>query len=424
MLNSATPYSRPLDNGLILKSIADAQDAERIVAFNGHIFGDGVAAMTRSLIFHHPASKPEYWLFIEDETTGQVVSSLALIPWQWRYEDITLKAGEMAIVGTLEAYRNRGLIRAQVAHFQELLRDDEFDLSQIQGIPYFYRQFGYEYALPLEPQWQIELRNIPDQSEEAKGLYHFRRATLEDVPTLMRLYDEANAPLQISTVRNEAVWHFMLSHTADSELDGEIWLMLDAGDAIVGYWRIALDGFGTGLIVSETSRLKAEQSQWLLGWLNTTAIERDKPYVRFNLPVTNDLLTLAQCFGAYDTHTYAWQIHLVDPTKLLRKLGPVLERRIASSIFSGMSRTFVINLYQKAIEVCFEHGKLSSVQSIRFSGWGDIRIPPLLLAPLLLGYRSREELSHVYPDLGASGEYRHLVDVMFPRLEAFIYTNY
>jgi hypothetical protein len=207
-------------------------------------------------------------------------------------------------------------------------------------------------------------------------------------------------------------------------MEGETWLMLDADGQPAAYWRIALHGFGEGLIVSETSRLHNESAETLLSWLKATAMERNKPYTRFNLPVTNDLLRAARCRGAHDSGTYAWQIHIPDVTRLLRKLSPVLERRIAASAFAGLSRKVLLNLYREAFELHFEGGKLVSVNAIGFSNEGEIRLPPNLLAPLILGYRSREELRQMYPDVGVWGQSQQLVDVIFPKLDSFIYTNY
>jgi Acetyltransferase (GNAT) domain len=421
LLTSTTLYSRALPNGLVLKSIRDLADVERLAAFNGQIHGEEVIEMTRSLILHHPMTRPEHWLYIEDESNSQIVSSLALIPWEWRYEDVTLKAGEMGIVGTLESYRNRGLVRELIVRFKELLRDEAFDLSHIQGIPYFYRQFGYEYALPLETGWHIELRNIPDTPSEN---LNFRLATPNDITSLILLYNEANANLNISTVRTEAVWRYIFGHTAGTYFEGEVWLILNTEDQIIGYWRINHHGFGTGLIVSETSRLSITAAENLLHWLKAAAIERNKPYIRFNLPVTNDLLRTARGWGASDSGTYAWQIHLVDVAHLLRKLTPVLERRIAASLFAGLTEKIVINLYREAFELDFDGGKLRTVNEIGFQDGGAIRSPPMQFTPLLLGYRSREELTHMYPDVSVGGQARHLVDVLFPRLESFIFSNY
>jgi hypothetical protein len=408
----------------VLKSLCDGQDAERLAAFNGQIFGPMVTEMTRSLVYHHPATRPEHWLFVEDEASRQIVSSLCLIPWQWRYEDVTLRAGEVGIVSTLDSYRNRGLIRAQMARHKELLHEGHFDLSHIQGIPYFYRQFDYEYAMPLEPGWNIGLHAIPEVANESRSRYTFRPATVDDVPVLMRLYDAAATCLNVSNVRSAEVWRFLFEHSAGTDTEAETWLMFGTDGQPAGYWRIALHGFGQGLIVSETSRVNADAAQAVLAWQKATAIERNKPYIRFNLPVTNDLLRVARGWGAQDTNTYAWQIHLVDVARLLCKLGPVLERRIAASPFAGLSQVILINLYRETFELHFERGRLLGVNSIGFADKGEIRIPPLLFAPLVLGYRSREELRQNYPDINIWGQAQCLVDVMFPKLEPFILTNY
>ena len=105
MLHPTTPYRRTLGDGLVLKSVADGRAALRVAEFDGLIHGSGVTDMARELILNHPHTRPEHWLYVQDESTSQIVSSLCLIPWTWRYEDVELQAGEVGIVGTLEAYR-------------------------------------------------------------------------------------------------------------------------------------------------------------------------------------------------------------------------------------------------------------------------------------------------------------------------------
>ncbi len=423
MLTSTTPYNRSLGDGLFLKSVCDHSDVERIAFFNTQVFGPHEAEFGSALILHHPATRPEHWLYVEDEASKQIVSSLCLIPWTWRYEDVTLKSGEVGIVGTLESHRNKGLVRALMARHRELLREGEFDLSHIQGIPYFYRQFGYEYAMPLDVHWNVELRSLPDKLAGSFA-YNFRLATVQDIPVLMRFYDEATKSLNISTLRDESVWQYLLGHSLSTVVGAETWLILDAAQQAVGYFRIPFQGFGEGLIVGETSHLSSELATALLIHLKGVTQERGKPYIRLALPDHHDLVRVAAGFNTHDEGHYPWQIHLVDVARLLRKLTPVLERRIAASVFAGLMRTICLNLYREAFELCFEKGRLQTVKSIGFSDTWGIKIPPLLLAPLLLGYRSREELQHMYPDVSINGEFQHLVDVLFPKLESFIYTTY
>jgi predicted acetyltransferase len=422
VLTSTIPYNHPMSNQLIMKSICDQSDVDRLAVFNSEIFGQRVATFAPSLILHHPATRPEHWLYVEDETTKQIVASLALIPWEWRYEEVVLKSGEVGLVGTLETHRNRGLIRALMTRHHELLQVGEFDLSHIQGIPYFYRQFGYEYAMPLDVHLNLELHCLPNEITET--LYHFRLATKEDVSILSQLYEQAALGLSISAVRDESFWHYLLDHSLLTDLGAETWLVLDANQQPIAYFRLPFHGFGSGLIINETSRLDRATAEAVLVHLRGVAQQQDKTHIRLNLPNTNDLVRVARGFNAHDDGCYLWQTHLVDVARLLRKLAPVLERRIATSVFAGLTSIVCLNLYREAFELRFENGKLRSVQSIGFTNKGEIKLPPLLLAPLLLGYQSREELSRMYPDINIYPQFQHLVDVMFPKLEGFIFTIY
>jgi GNAT superfamily N-acetyltransferase len=418
------PYRKELSDGSILKSVADERDVERLAAFNGAIHGEGVTAMTRALILDHPHTRPEHWLFVEDGDTGQVISSLCLIPWTWRYEDVVLKTGEMGIVGTLETYRRRGLIRALIGRFDELLREGDYDLSHVQGIPYFYRQFGYEYAIPLEGGWRVEPHLIPAASPDEPPRHTFRQATLDDLPALVRLYDEAAKALSISAVRDEASWRYLVDSSRRTEMSAETWLMLDEAGRPAGYFRVPERGFGEGLIVNEVSRLSSDAALAVLRQLEVLAAGRGKPYIRLNVSASSTLVQTARHWGAHDLGTYAWQIRLMGVGRLLGKLAPLLERRLAASPFAGLTQRVCFNLYREAFELCFEGGKLTAVASLDFTDRPGIRIPPPLVAPLLLGYRSREELIHAHHDVSVWSEWQHLLDVLFPKVASFIYPIY
>ncbi|HET91502.1 MAG TPA: hypothetical protein ENN99_12320 [Chloroflexi bacterium] len=95
-------YRHPLDQDLILRTAANEEDVERVAEFNGAIHGGSVAALTRGLFLHHPAPRGQDLVFVEDEASGRVVSSLCLIPWTLEWGDVLMPAGEMGIVGTQE----------------------------------------------------------------------------------------------------------------------------------------------------------------------------------------------------------------------------------------------------------------------------------------------------------------------------------
>ena len=422
MFASTVPTIQPLSDHLTLRSISAHAEIERLAAFNRAVHDEqNIDTLTRYLILHHPNAHPDYWLYVEDSATGEIVSSLCLIPWTWRYEEVELRAGEMGIVGTLPAYRNRGLIRAQDRRFKELLRD--FDLSQIQGIPYFYRQFGYEYAIPLEGGWRVEAHTIPDAPENAPRCA-FRHATLADLPALLRLYDEAACDLSIRVVRDAAIWRYLLTHSPETGTAAETWLALDESNQPIGYWRIERFGFGEGLNVKEASRLDRATAAAALRQFKALAAARGKPYVRLALPPKHILIQTARAWGAHDLGTYAWQIHVPDVARLLRKLAPILERRLAASRFAGLTDTVLLNLYREAFALRFEDGQLFAVESAGCQDKGSIRLPPPQFVPLVFGYRSREELMSAHHDVSIWGESRALIDTLFPKVESYLYTIY
>jgi predicted acetyltransferase len=236
-----TPFRHPLGDGLVLRTAADEQDVARVAEFNGTIHGPEIIPMTRNLFVHHPSTRGGDLIFVEDEQIGQIVSSLCLIPWTWRYEDVDIPAGEMGIVGTLEAYRRRGLVRAQVEVFMRRLRERGCLLSHIQGIPYYYRQFGYEYALPLEGGLRLETRHVPTPPDAS---FTFRLATRSDLPVLRELYDEAAQDLAIHAARDEAIWRYLLTHTFGTQMEQETWLIQDADGRAVGYMCLPKHHFG------------------------------------------------------------------------------------------------------------------------------------------------------------------------------------
>jgi len=416
-----TPYRKPLGDGLVLRTATGERDVECVAGFNGTIHGPGVATMTRNLFTHHPNTRLKDLVFVEDERSSQVVSSLCLLPWTWRYETVDVPAGEMGIVGTLEAYRRRGLIRAQVGYFKRRLRERGCLLSHIQGIPYYYCQFGYEYALPLEGGLRLEMRHIPTPPDAP---FTFGLATRADLPVLMRLYDEAAQNLVIHAVRDEATWQYLLAYTDGTETECENWVIQDADGQIVGYLRLPEHHFGEELVVGEVSRLGFDAALAALHHLKMWAVERDKPGIRLNLPANCTLMRLARSLGAHDMGTYAWQIHVPDVAALLRALTPVLERRIAGSPFAGLTRDVRLSLYRETLVLRFVAGRLTEIANLGFTGGEAIRFPPLQFIPLALGYRTVEELHAAYPDAIVAPAWRLLVDALFPKVASFIYTIY
>jgi predicted N-acetyltransferase YhbS len=423
LTDTTHPLRQSLSDGLVMRTAACEADVEAVAAFNALIHGPGVAPMTLDLYLRHPDTTARDLVFVED-AAGQVVSSLCLIPWKWHIDGVSLQAGEMGIVGTADAYRRRGLVRAQDGYFKRRLQERGCLVSHIQGIPYYYRQFGYEYALPLEGGLKLELEQV---GEPFGGPYTFRPAGRADIPALCALHERAAAELAIHAVRSESVWGYLLAHSAGSEMECATWL-IEQGGAAVGYMRVPRYHFGEELAVNEVSALSFSAATAVLAQLRVLAQAEGRPGIRLNLPANCTLMRLARSLGARDLGTYAWQIYLPDPVGLLRALTPALERRLAASPFAGLTRVVVLSFYRSGAALHFEGGRLAAVSELAadaLAGFSaDLRLPPTAFTPLVLGYRNLDELRTAYPDVGADARWRLLLDTLFPRGESFLYTVY
>ena len=419
------PIRQPLEDNLVLATAASEEDVERAAAFNGVIHApEDVSPLTQNLFLHHPATRGRDLFFIENEESGEIVSSLCLIPWTWRYGDVEIPVGEMGIVGTAEAYRGRGLVRAQVRAFKRRLAERGCLVSHIQGIPYFYRQFGYEYALPLEASIRLELRRVPDSPEPA---FTFRRATPADIPALRQLYEEAARDLTIHAVRDEDTWRYLQTHADETVTARERWMIQDAGGQLAGYVSFQRHPFGEALTVDETAPLSFEAALATLQHARKLAVEREKPGIRLNLPADATLTRLARSLEAHDEGSYAWQIHVPDVVALLQALSPVLERRIADSPFAGLTHDIQLNLYRERIALHVEAGRVTQVARAEpGDSAGDVvlRCPPLPFIPLVLGHRTWRDLKTTYTDVLVPPLWRLLVDTLFPTVPSFLYTPY
>jgi hypothetical protein len=181
-MQSVSSYSVAMDNtdhaDLELRTMRSPAEIEQLAGFNAIIHDDGVGGLTRELALRHPDADRMRWLAITDRVSGDIVSTLCLLPWTLVYSGIPVPAGEMGIVGTHKDWRKRGLIRSLVARFDEILSCEGYLVTHIQGIPYFYRLFGYEYAVPLETQIYLEFRHIQSMNKRGgkRGGYLHRRS--------------------------------------------------------------------------------------------------------------------------------------------------------------------------------------------------------------------------------------------------------
>lgn len=380
------------------------------------VHGESVETFSVSLTTH-PAFKDGRWLCLTDDSSGRALSTLCLIPWEWNYNGTLLRVAELGIVATAADSRNRGYSRYLVECFRKMAKEQAYDLAGIEGIAGYYGRFGYRYAIPLDNHFRVELSDI-----EGPGV-GFRPARDEDWSWIRKEFERHQKNLDISVVRNDAHWSALRNPREGSETACDRYCAETPKSKV--YVSIARSGFGKGMIVNEASPVEKETAIFLLRGLRDLCRQKNKPFIRLNLPESHPLIVEAKklgCDWSKDDlwQTYTWQILTLDWTSLFRKLAPLWKQRLGNSTFS----LGLLLHYGPSWTLTFEHGNLSNVLTGTTEGVSTLSIAEEAFYRLFFGDFSLPELTRIFPDTIGDRFARDPFETLFPKQKGFIYPIY
>ncbi len=428
-------FIRDLGNGFILRH-GSKRDASALAEFNARIHGDDeadgrrVAAWTRDLLAKpHPTLKPSDFTIVEETATGRIVSSLNVIPQTWTYEGIPFGFGRPELVGTLSEFRGRGLIRIQFDEVHKWCEQRGLIVQGITGIPYFYRQFGYEMSLEFVGYRAGFEANVPRLKKGEKEKYRIRPAVKSDLPFIAAIYSETQKRYMVSCLRGVDVLAFELQvqsrHSANHH---ELRIIEDAHGKRIGYFqhqnyigRTGLTAVGYELQPG-ASWLDVTPSVvrylWETGGRYAKRDRQTRSSFGFMLGTEHPAyIALGDNLPAVK-NPYAWYLRVPDLPGFIRHIAPVLEKRLAESVAVGYSGELKISFYTSGLRMVISNGRLKTVEawSPAAKDDGDAAFPDLTFIQLLFGYRSLDELRHAFKDC----YYEHntarvLLNALFPR---------
>jgi hypothetical protein len=438
-------FRRDLGDGLRLRW-STPDDTERLIALYRFVFRDSPDQPLNDTLpvwiedmmsGRHPLITPHDFALVENTRSGAVVAATCLLRATWEYEGIALPAGRPEVVATDPEYRHRGLVRAifELIHARSQARGD---LAQgITGIAYFYRQFGYEYAMDLDAWRTTHFSAIPALKPDATEPYTLRQATADDIPLLRAIYDHERADALVSSQIDEAYWRWVLGGMHPQS--GECWktYLIAASDGRgVGYvWvgplrrtvRVVIWGLATlpevsllavmpsvlrgiqalapGIRLRQPDLPPADQIRWYLGVEHAA-------YTALNDLVETSIVP-----------PYAWYVRVPDVPALLLRIAPVLARRLAASpLAAGYSGELTLDFHRGGLRLVFAEGRLTAAEDWHLPVWGTAGagFPPLVFLQLLFGHRSLDELRAIYPDVEAEYEAGVVLRALFPKRRSLL----
>ncbi|MBU0956250.1 MAG: hypothetical protein KKI09_12540, partial [Spirochaetes bacterium] len=218
----------------------------------------------------------------------------------------------------------------------------------------------------------------------------------------------------------------------------------ESGNGVAASRGVGSPGAG-GLSAADFLRLAGQLRQ-----------EAGLPHVSILLADTHPVSQAAAEITGKAASSYGWQVAVLDAAALLEHIQPVLEARLSTSEWAGRALRLMLGLYGKALRLDWNgksltcsagnkppadsqerhsDGQAKELELPQAEAAGQpaelpglvklgAEVPPELLSPLILGFRSVDELAHCRLDLSASDEARRVLDILFPRLNGFIYPAY
>ncbi len=324
-----------LSDSLVLHPVRTPRDAASFIALNEAVTGEG--QLCDRLLHHHPGVTFDYFSGVEDTGRSEFISSTCRIPWQLVYDGICLNVAMLEMVVTHPDYRRRGLIRAQVNHFHQTVLDADYDLCIIQGIPYYYRQYGYAYALDHTPFDTLEARQVPEMDSNFPAPFSLRPALLDDAVVLTELYQLEMRRHALITQRGESYWRYLLE-----DARYPVWVVAESRTGrVVGYVCVEASEKQPVRVV-ESAIGNHEQGMAVLRWLKA-----EQPgEIRIAGSERTTLVRIARSLGSVRKPCGQWLVRVPSFARLLLAIGPVLESRLSEAGCTNLTAELTLNMYR------------------------------------------------------------------------------
>jgi len=421
-----------LPDGFEFGVVQTDEEVEELLKFHSIVHPEDDVEELRRQIDHLPGFEREMNYYIRDLDKGHMVSALNSFPFIWKYEDIPLHNLELGWVGTLEEYRRRGLNKSLYTHFNNLLHDGNYDISSIQGIPYYYRQFGYDFVIPMDHTVQIRTNQIPPIDEKNPPEYmklKVRIAEKKDIPSMMTLLDNLNDKLLVYASRSQELWEIQETMKRQFENEFQTYVVLD-GSKTIGYFRLVKDikkdssPNKSTMQVFESSIPSFTGALRTIQFLYAEALQDDISLIASKGPSFNSLSKVMENIGGSGKPWWKYQIRIPNMTALLEKISPVLERRLKGTMFEGLTYNVIMNTFQNCYSLNFVNGKIIDVNDLgpqQVNANQAFRAPPIDFVRLVLGAYSIKELEQNNIDFIARGNVRLIAEALFPKKESSVY---
>lgn len=360
-----------------------------------------------------------------------VVAGAILLRQSMDYSGVQLGVGRPEMVVCLPEHRNKGFIRQifRLLHAKSHARGDH--LQAITGIPYFYRQLGYSYAIAFDGQTIVPFSAVQTPDVHG-GRYVFRKAQSEEYQSFVALYDadRLGRGLLCTTPFERSYYQHLTSVSTQAFVIDPFFFVDTTDNRIIGYALLHRTQYGAHLAVLGAGLQRDVSWQQVLpGFM--AALDAHRTSVRMTHATIHTLThinfilddrhpILQQLRFGYTPETvpaYAWYIRVDDYERFFMAIQPIIEARLRRSSMRGYTGTVTIALYGSAFRLHWDAGSLITVEPAQLPIMGtgaDAGYPADTFAMQVFGRKSYREIKQWHHEAWASHSAEQLLGILFP----------
>jgi predicted N-acetyltransferase YhbS len=398
----------------------------------------GIAAWVEDLLDGHPSVAPDDFLVAVDTATDRPVASLVGLRQDWSLAGIRLPVVQIELVGTAPEHRGNRITERLFAALHQRHAADGVPIQVIEGIPYFYRRLGYDYALANDGAPTVPAAALPNTEPggSASGLT-VRPATVADADSLADIDRRQADGDALVCPRHATVWRYEIAGRRPADLARRAVAVLVDGDHVRGYLvhGTRLSATGELIVVAAVCQRPTDWPQAAaviyaylghLGRRYEAAAGQPFTMVRPILDPGHPLVRYGPP-GA-PRRPRGWYVRASDPIDLLARLQPLLRARWHAADLRWPESTLTIDTYGRAARLEFTDGELKAVTTIRGAASPSTdpqthaAIPPGALLHLALGNRTLPDVLDTWPDcLPRDRHTEHFLTAAFPRVPVHVW---
>ncbi|MCE0538125.1 GNAT family N-acetyltransferase [Kineosporia rhizophila] len=380
----------------------------------------------------HPSVAPDDFLVAEDPATGRPVASLVMLRQEWSLTGVRLPVVQVELVGVAPDHRGNQLTEKLFHVLHQRCVAENIPVQMIEGVPYFYRRLGYDYALahggaPM----------LPAPSEPAHSQLPVRPAVPTDAAALAAIDRETAAGQTLTCPRDEETWRYEISGRQQKDIARRCIAVLVQGDDVRGYLAHSARLSPTGELTTVAAACR-QPIDWPqaapalheylvhVGRSYAQAAGRSFTGVRPLLHPNHPLIR----FGppGVPRRANGWYVRAADQVDLLSRLQPVLRSRLQAAGLRWPEPTLVIDTYHRAAQLEFDGGELTAISerpgviSPSTDPGTHAALPPAALLHLVLGHRTLAEILHAWPDCTVRDRIsERFLAALFPRVPVHVW---